>query len=85
MAATACATSDDVVSMLDVLQEDAVLEDEANAVLGASDDKQCTYNEVATLILIEICMPCLCNSFVCVFVKTLRVCLFCDASVNNFY
>lgn len=35
-----------MVSMLDVLQEDAALEDEANAVLGGSDDKQCTYNQV---------------------------------------
>ena len=40
------ASDGDVVSMLDVLQEDEALEDEANAVLGASDDKQCTYNQV---------------------------------------
>jgi E3 ubiquitin-protein ligase UBR7 len=39
------ASDGDVVSMLDVLQEDESLEDEANAVLGASDDKQCTYDQ----------------------------------------
>ena len=33
----------ETVSMLDVLEEDAALEDEANAVLGASDDTNCTY------------------------------------------
>lgn len=34
---------DDVVSMVDVLQEDNELEEEARAVLGDSDDQHCTY------------------------------------------
>lgn len=33
----------DVVSMVDVLQQDNELEEEAAAVLGDSDDKCCTY------------------------------------------
>lgn len=34
---------DEVVSMVDVLQEDNELEEEARAVLGGSDDQHCTY------------------------------------------
>ena len=34
------------VSMLDVLNEDNELEAEANAVLGDSDDQNCTYVKV---------------------------------------
>lgn len=34
---------DEVVSMVDVLDEDNELEEEARAVLGDSDDKNCTY------------------------------------------
>ncbi|XP_050668893.1 nuclease SbcCD subunit C [Leptidea sinapis] len=34
-----------VVTMIDVLQEQAEFEEDANAVLGASDDKECTYNK----------------------------------------
>lgn len=34
------------VTMLDVLQEENQLEEDAYAVLGASDDKNCTYNKV---------------------------------------
>lgn len=34
---------DKVVTMLDVLQEQQDFEEDANAVLGASDDKNCTY------------------------------------------
>ncbi|XP_063986306.1 putative E3 ubiquitin-protein ligase UBR7 [Diachasmimorpha longicaudata] len=33
------------VTMLDVLQEENQLEEDANAVLGASDDKNCTYSQ----------------------------------------
>lgn len=35
-----------VVTMMDVLQEQQEFEDDANAVLGASDDKNCTYSKV---------------------------------------
>lgn len=34
------------VTMLDVLQEENALEEDANAVLGAADDQNCTYNKV---------------------------------------
>lgn len=34
------------VTMLDVLQEENQREEDANAVLGASDDKNCTYLKV---------------------------------------
>ena len=37
---------DEVVSMVDVLQEDKLLEEEARAVLGDSDDQHCTYPQV---------------------------------------
>jgi len=40
-------TGDEVVSMVDVLQEDNDLEEEANAVLGDSDDQCCTYSRVS--------------------------------------
>lgn len=35
-----------VVTMMDVLQEQQEFEEDANAVLGASDDKNCTYSKV---------------------------------------
>lgn len=35
-----------VVTMMDVLQEQEDFEEDANAVLGASDDKNCTYFKV---------------------------------------
>lgn len=34
------------VSMIDVLEEDKELEEEANAVFGDSDDQNCTYVKV---------------------------------------
>jgi E3 ubiquitin-protein ligase UBR7 len=37
---------EDVLSMVDVLQEDNELEEEANAVFGDSDDQHCTYPKV---------------------------------------
>lgn len=38
--------SEEVVTMMDVLQEQQDFEDDANAVLGASDEKNCTYTKV---------------------------------------
>jgi E3 ubiquitin-protein ligase UBR7 len=35
-----------VVTMVDVLKEEQELEDDAKAVLGASDDQNCTYTQV---------------------------------------
>lgn len=46
-----------VVTMMDVLQEQQDFEEDANAVLGASDDKNCTYSKVNPLytnIIIEV-------------------------------
>lgn len=34
------------VTMIDVLQEENQLEEDANAVLGPADDKNCTYIQV---------------------------------------
>lgn len=36
----------EVVTMVDVLNEERELEEDANAVLGGSDAKNCTYSEV---------------------------------------
>lgn len=41
----------DVVTMVDVLKEQQDFEANANAVLGGSDDKECTYSKVLTSIL----------------------------------
>ena len=38
-----------IVSLQDVLEEDQWLEQTANAVLGDSDDTQCTYPKVSCL------------------------------------
>lgn len=40
---------DSSVTMLDVLQVESQLEEDAYAVLGASDDQNCTYSKVASL------------------------------------
>ena len=37
------------ISMIDVLEEEKQLEDDANAVLGDSDDKNCTYLMVSSI------------------------------------
>ncbi len=42
---------DSVVSLQDVLEENQQLEDTANAVLGDSDDTQCTYQKVHYLYM----------------------------------
>ena len=34
------------ITLVDVLEEEAQLEEDANAVLGGSDDKNCTYSLV---------------------------------------
>ena len=39
-------SGEDVLSMVDVLKEENDLEEEANAVLGDSDDQNCTYPKV---------------------------------------
>ena len=48
-----------IVSLQDVLEEDQQLEQTANAVLGDSDDTQCTYPKVTTQPTILVSMlPC---------------------------
>lgn len=42
---------DSSVTMLDVLQVENQLEEDAYAVLGASDDQNCTYSKVAMLLI----------------------------------
>ena len=42
--------AEDVLSMVDVLEEDNALQEEANAVLGACDDENCTYSQVRTVL-----------------------------------
>lgn len=37
---------DQIVSMVDVLNDEQQLQDDANAVLGACDDAVCTYSQV---------------------------------------
>lgn len=43
-----------VITMLDVLEEEKMLEDDALAVLGASDDKNCTYSQVTYFAKIRL-------------------------------
>lgn len=38
---------DNGVTLVEVLEEEAQLEEDANAVLGGSDDANCTYNSVS--------------------------------------
>lgn len=40
----------EVVTMMDVLKEQQEFEDDANAVLGGSDDKECTYSQVNFIV-----------------------------------
>ncbi|XP_043287185.1 putative E3 ubiquitin-protein ligase UBR7 [Venturia canescens] len=46
------------VTMLDVLQEENQLEEDANAVLGPSDDKNCTYNKGYIRQALYACKTC---------------------------
>ncbi len=63
--------TDGVVSLQEVLEEDQHLEDTANAVLGDSDDTQCTYPKVltCTVLLQNKVLPsqmvCICKATVC--------------------
>ncbi|XP_046606030.1 putative E3 ubiquitin-protein ligase UBR7 isoform X1 [Neodiprion virginianus] len=49
---------DNSVTMLDVLQEENQLEEDAYAVLGASDDKNCTYNKGYIRQALYACKTC---------------------------
>lgn len=40
-----------VVTMVDVLEEENELEEDANAVLGGADDKTCTYSKVCSTMI----------------------------------
>ncbi|XP_053970701.1 putative E3 ubiquitin-protein ligase UBR7 [Hylaeus volcanicus] len=49
---------DNSVTMLDVLREEKQLEEDAYAVLGASDDKNCTYSKGYTRQALYACKTC---------------------------
>lgn len=51
---TATMEDDNSVTMLDVLQGENQLEEDAYAVLGASDDKDCTYNKVVRYVNVAL-------------------------------
>lgn len=40
---------EDTITMLDVLEDENKLQEEASAVLGNSDEKNCTYSKVSDL------------------------------------
>ena len=42
-----CVEEEDSMSMIDVLQEEKQLEEDADAILGGSDSSQCTYAQVS--------------------------------------
>ena len=42
----------DTVTMIDVLEEEEELEENAFAVLGGSDDKHCTYYKVIVVLIV---------------------------------
>lgn len=69
---------DKVVTMMDVLQEQQEFEDDANAVLGASDDKNCTYPKgYIKRQALYACLTC-CNEAKTDPTKRAGVCLACS-------
>ncbi|XP_066586992.1 putative E3 ubiquitin-protein ligase UBR7 [Prorops nasuta] len=52
------AEEENSITMLDVLQEENQLEEDANAVLGASDDKNCTYSKGYIRQALYACKTC---------------------------
>lgn len=66
-----------VITMVDVLKEEEELEDDAKAVLGASDDKNCTYSRgYVKRQALYACMTCIPLSDDCL--KPGGVCLACS-------
>ncbi|RLU21895.1 hypothetical protein DMN91_006272 [Ooceraea biroi] len=63
---------DNSVTMLDVLQEENQLEEDAYAVLGASDDQNCTYSKGYIRQALYACKTCCCNKI------PAAVCLACS-------
>lgn len=56
-------SGEDVLSMIDVLKEENELEEEANAVLGDSDDQNCTYPMVKNnFVLMHSCLQIMTSS-----------------------
>lgn len=49
MNSSAVEDEDNGVTLVDILEEEAQLEEDANAVLGGSDDANCTYQQVVNL------------------------------------
>ncbi|KPJ06829.1 Putative E3 ubiquitin-protein ligase UBR7 [Papilio machaon] len=74
---------DKVVTMLDVLQEEQDFEEDANAVLGASDDKNCSYNKgYIKRQAIYACMTC-CSDAKINPLKRAGVCLACSLTCHE--
>ncbi|CAH2077197.1 unnamed protein product, partial [Iphiclides podalirius] len=72
-----------VVTMMDVLQEQQDFEEDANAVLGASDDKNCTYSKgYIKRQAIYACMTC-CSDAKEDATKRAGVCLACSLSCHE--
>lgn len=49
---TATDDEENSVTLVDILEEEAQLEEDANAVLGGSDDANCTFQQVVLLLLL---------------------------------
>ncbi|KAG7305863.1 hypothetical protein JYU34_008405 [Plutella xylostella] len=72
-----------VVTMMDVLQEQQDFEDDANAVLGASDDKECTYSKgYIKRQAIYACLTC-CSEAKADPAKRAGVCLACSLNCHE--
>ncbi|KAI5633853.1 putative zinc finger in n-recognin (UBR box) domain-containing protein [Phthorimaea operculella] len=72
-----------VVTMMDVLREQQDFEEDANAVLGASDDKNCTYSKgYVKRQAIYACLTC-CPEAVTDSMKRAGVCLACSLACHE--
>ncbi|XP_039751428.1 putative E3 ubiquitin-protein ligase UBR7 [Pararge aegeria] len=72
-----------VVTMMDVLQEQEEFEEDVNAVLGASDDKNCTYSKgYIKRQAIYACMTC-CSEAKDDLTKRAGVCLACSLTCHE--
>ncbi|XP_063530415.1 putative E3 ubiquitin-protein ligase UBR7 isoform X2 [Cydia strobilella] len=72
-----------IVTMMDVLQEQQEFEEDANAVLGASDDKNCTYSKgYIKRQAVYACLTC-CNDAKNDLDKRAGVCLACSLTCHE--
>lgn len=49
-------SEEQTVSLVDVLEEDEELEEEASAVLAGSDAEHCSYPQVGVVLFIQTCV-----------------------------